>query len=142
MGCFLLALSSMTAAGKAKSVEKKMYLFGVAKNYTDSLTYITGIFPLEKVAVNKSTDGVANLEMYSGQLREFFNKQGKLGYICATFFSDKDKDIEKQYLKLKKRMLKAKGMILRVISDTDFKYEYIDPKTIYRNEVNEEEEEK
>jgi hypothetical protein len=133
--CLLIALPSLNAANENNGLQKKIYFFGIAKSYADSVTFLTGIVPMDNVNINKNTKGVDNLEMYTEQLNNYFKQQGLSGYICATFFSEKSKDIEKQYLKLKKKISKQKGMTLKVLNDSDFKYNFVDSKKIYHNEI-------
>lgn len=136
--CLLIGAGTIWAAKKKKTaneaMEKTMYLFGVAKNYGDSISVMTAIFPMERVALmpNKA---VANLEMYTEQLSLFFKLQGQYGYICATYYADSYKDAEKKYLKVRKRFRKETNLTLQTLSNDDFKYEYVDSKQIYRNDV-------
>lgn len=122
-------------ADKETTKSKKMYFFGIAKNYTDSTACLTDICPIENVAIDKQTNGVANLELYTEQYSNFLKQKGKDGYICATFFSDKYKEIEKIFLKQRKKLERSKGLKLDVISGSDFKFEFVDSKLIYRNSV-------
>ena len=130
-----LALCSLPAYGDTEMKTKKMYFFGIARNYTDSIACLTDINAIDSVALDNHTHGVANIEIYTDQYIAFLKQQGKEGYICATFYSDKYKDIEKIFLKQRKRLERSKGLKIDTTTSTGFKYNYVDPKQIYRNYV-------
>ena len=134
--CLLISLVTFASKTVDKSVIKeKMYFFGVARNYTDSIACLTDIIPIDTVSVSKKTNEVVNIEMYTSQLEYFFKLQGLSGYICATFTAPTEKAIEKLYLKLKKRIDKDKGATLKMVTNSQFKYEYVNPNRVYRNEL-------
>jgi len=132
--CLYMVLPNLMAADKNNGEQKTVCFFGIAKNYADSVTFMTGIITIDHVNIDKNTKGVANLDMYTEQLNNYFKHQGLSGYICATFYSEDNKNIEKQYLKLKRKISKERGMTLKMVSDSDFKYSYVNSKQIYRNE--------
>lgn len=127
-------LSIVQAEEDKKYDVKTMYLYGMAKSYQDSLVYMTEIMLLENVALDKSTGGVANVELYSEQLKNYLAQLGKTGYICSLFYEKSQKKIEKSYMKLKKRVMKDKSAKFAPLG---FRYEYIDPKSVYRNIIKE-----
>ncbi len=134
----LMAGIQIAQADQEATKSKKIYFFGIAKNYTDSTACLTDICPIDNVAIDKQTNGVVNLELYTEQYSNFLKQKGKDGYICATFFSDKYKEIEKQFLKQRKKLERSKGMKLDVIAGSDFKFQFVDSKLIYRNSVDQE----
>lgn len=127
--------TSTIQAKKEKNLDAKtMYFVGTAKSYQDSIVYMTDIMLLENVAIDKATGGVANIEMYSDQLKKYLAQMGKTGYICSIFYEKSQKKIEKTYMKLKKRVMKDKSAQFAPLS---FRYEYVDPSSIYRNSIEE-----
>lgn len=132
--CLYLILPNLMAAGEKEGEQKTVYLFGIAKNYADSVTCLTGVMKMDHVNIDKNTKGVANLDMYTDQLNNYFKHQNLFGYICATFYSENSKNIEKQYLKLKKKISKESGTTLKMLTESDFKYNYVNSKQIYHNE--------
>lgn len=138
---FFALLPTVTMRSDNAPVEKKIYLFAVAFNYQDSITYITDIQPMDNVMMNPKTKSVANFEMYTDQLGTFLKIQGKYGYICSAFYAEKYKDIEKTYLKVKKRFNKEKFTRLQNLTSNDFQFKFVNSKNIYQNELKDEEEE-
>ncbi len=133
--CIIAGIQTVMAGNEIETKSKKMYFFGVARNYADSTACLTDITPIDNVAIDKQTNGVANLELYTEQYSNFLKQKGKTGYICATFYSDKYKDIEKIFLKQRKRLERNKGLKLDVVTNADFKFKFVDSKQIYRNSV-------
>ncbi len=133
--CIIAGFQTVMAGNKIETKSKKMYFFGVARNYADSTACLTDITPIDGVAIDKHTDGVANIELYTEQYSNFLKQRGKFGYICATFYSDKYKDIEKIFLKQRKRLERNKGLKLDFVTNEDFKFNFVDSKQIYRNSV-------
>ncbi len=129
---------SILQAKKKNDLETKtMYFYGMAKSYSDSLVYMTEIMMLENVAIDKETGGVLNIEMYSEQLKNYLAQMGKKGYICSLFYEKKAKKIEKSYMKLKKRIQNNGGAKFAPLA---FRYEYVDPGSVYRNSIEEKKE--
>lgn len=112
---------------------KKVYFLGVAKNYQDSVTVFTDIMTVDHIAIDPKSGDVANQEQYTSQLANYFLKNGRQGYICATFMTYDAKSMEKLYLRLKKRVAKESMTHLEELAIGSFTYKAVDPSTIYRN---------
>lgn len=132
--CMFAVLVNVSAEEEKKMETRTIYFFGVAKNYSDSLTYMTDIMAIPNVAMDKETGAIANMEFYSEQLNNYLKASGKSGYVCALFTEKSQKKIEKKYMKMKKHFKKD---ISTRVESMAFKYEYVDPSTIYRNVVDE-----
>ena len=115
------------------TVLKDMYLFGVARNYHDSITYFTNITPISKVVCDKETGFIDGLNLYTAQLENHLLKNGRFGYLCATFYAKNMKNAEKIYVKLKKKIDKKR--FTRVEPLGDFVYQFVSPENIYRNVI-------
>ena len=93
-----------TNGNERETTLKDMYLFGVARNYRDSITYMTNIAPIHKIVCDKATGFIDGLNLYTDQLESFLLKEGHSGYICATYYAKSMKKAEKLYIKLRKKI--------------------------------------
>ena len=112
---------------------KKVFFLGMAQNYQDSIAVLTDIIAVDNVATDPKSGDIANKEMYTSQLADYFLKAGHQGYICATFTASNAKSIEKLYLRLKTRIKKSSMMRLEELTSGNFTYVAVDPFEIYRN---------
>lgn len=117
----------------ADNKTRKIYFVGTARNFQDSITYITDIASIDNVAIDPHTGSVANLEVYTEQLNLYLLRGGHQGYVCTTFYAKDLKGIEKLYLKLKRRFTKDKSTRIQPIAINEFRFQYVDPQSIYKN---------
>ena len=100
MAVALLAFMALPA--NAKMVDK-VYVFGLAASFNDSLVYITDIFEVDSAYVEDNrTHFLLNRGDYSYQLRNYFRQKGMGDRTCITYWALDSKSIEKQYAKVKK----------------------------------------
>ena len=123
-----------TNGNERETTLKDMYLFGVARNYRDSITYMTNIAPIHKIVCDKATGFIDGLNLYTDQLESFLLKEGHSGYICATYYVKSMKKAEKLYIKLRKKINKAKFTHVEPLGN--FMYQFVSPENIYRNIIN------
>ena len=121
----LLALSYSAAQAK-NVVEKKAYMFGFSASFNDSIVYFTDIQEVDSVWFMQKRKLLAGRANYSSQLREYC--AGKLDMpkrTCVVICSEKRKDVEKKYEKMKRMYTQnKKGAIydVRFITSSDFKF--------------------
>lgn len=114
-------------------VYRNVYMYGIAQNVTDSITYLTEIYPVEGVEFDKHSGFFNGLDLYSDQLRDYLLAKGKEGYICTTFYALKRKDAEKGFIKIKKHI--DRNDATRYQPLPEFSYHHIDMSHIYRGYV-------
>ena len=107
----------------------KIYMFGFAASFNDSIVYLTDIQTVNAYLVNNRTKFLANREDYSYQLRNYLQSNGLEAYpTCITMFAENEKDATKKYLKLKERYEKSKKKYsIKSLKDSQFKYTPVEP---------------
>jgi hypothetical protein len=116
--------------GNAKGYRPaKIYMFGFASSFNDSIVYLTDIQTVNAYLVNNRTKFLANREDYSYQLRNYLQSNGLEAYpTCITMFAENEKDATKKYLKLKERYEKSKKKYsIKSLKDSQFKYTPVEP---------------
>lgn len=116
--------------GNAKGYRPaKIYMFGFAASFNDSIVYLTDIQTVNAYLVNNRTKFLANREDYSYQLRNYLQSNGLEAYpTCITMFAENEKDATKKYLKLKERYEKSKKKYsIKSLKDSQFKYTPVEP---------------
>ena len=113
--------------------QKDIYMFGVAYNYMDSITYVTNVDHIANAFFDNNTGYIDGIDLYTNQLETHLLQQGHAGYICTTFYAAKRKKAEKEFLKIKKKLYKKK--YTQVLPLGDFSYQFISTENIYRNYV-------
>ncbi|MGN1236505.1 MAG: hypothetical protein ACI4TS_03580 [Bacteroidaceae bacterium] len=110
----------------------RSFLFGVAINYSDSVTLTTNICEVDSISYYKQTKTPVGLGLYTESLNNYLIAQGKNGYLCSTFIFNTKKQAEKKLLSIRNRVTSKKQTALRAIGD--FKYVYINTDNIFTNE--------
>ncbi len=125
--CLLGALQLTAFAApkeKKEKVEepKRVYMFGVSTDFNDSIIYVTDVQHLDSVFINP--DGsIQDYTSYSLQLKVYL--EGALGesnQTCAVIYSDKKKQLEKRYIKARKRYRADKGRMVIPIGTNLFQF--------------------
>ncbi len=131
---FLSLLSWMQACpvsakdGDSHKVDK-IYMFGFAASFTDSLVYFTEIQTVRGAYITNKKDFLVNREEYSNQLRNYLRTKGNQHPTCVTIYGTNLKAVAKEYVKLKEKYTKkAKGnFILKDIESNSFQYKPVEP---------------
>ena len=116
--------------GNAKGYRPaKIYMFGFAASFNDSIVYLTDIQTVNAYLVNNRTKFLSNREDYSYQLRNYLQSNGLEAYpTCITMFAENEKDATKKYLKLKERYEKSKKKYsIKSLKDSQFQYTPVEP---------------
>ena len=114
-----------TKASAKSVVTPKAYMFGFSANFTDSVIYITDIQTVDSVWYDHKSKFLMGRSSYSNQLREYFNKTLNQPHrTCIVIFALTRKDIEKKYLKLKKRYTEkyAGHYNIKYLNENEFRF--------------------
>ena len=134
----LAAICLQAGAQKEQTYEMKdVFFIGIATSYIDSIVYLTDIQPLADIAMDTDTKQPLNIEMYTQQLNQYFKDIQANTFVCTTYAREKRKDIEKLYLKLRKKYGKKDGFEIRELAPGTWTYEAVDPTTVYRHIIDE-----
>ena len=83
----LLVIMSANVSAKGM-VEPKMYMFGFAASFNDSIVHFTEIQTVDSVWVDQRTKLMLGRENYSNQLRDFMtDKQQMPNRTCVVFYN-------------------------------------------------------
>lgn len=121
-----------TDRSESIKVMDRLYLFGVAKSYADSVTIITDISEVVGLKSLKEDNSIIGLNLYTKSLKDYLLTQGKKGYLCSTFVCESRKEAEKRILSIRAKVNKS-GQT-RLESAGDFQYKLIDVDHIFTNE--------
>lgn len=126
--CMLTFFTSATLKKGDKKKDKvenvKIYAFGFAASFVDTLAFYTEIQPLEgaKLVEKRFLD---QRYMYSYQLKDYLDNHNKPNYVCMVFFSENKKKLYKNFDKIMAKYVKS-GIALREISANEFKFEKLE----------------
>lgn len=126
----LLTLVLSLHISAQKSTMQKIYAYGFSASFTDSVAYFTEIQEIDSAWIETKTKFLENRDSYSYQLKEYFAQQGDKNRTCMIFFALEKKDIEKKYLKMKKKYIKEGNFDIRYLSKTDFVFHAVEPNEI------------
>ncbi len=117
--------SAGTASGQKQ--DTPIYAFGYCTCIGDSVAYVSAIQVLPGAVLNKKTDFLENINLYSNEMERSMRSRYGKHFTAAVFFSDKKEKIEKKYVKLRKRIInnKKKGLRLVEMPATDFQFTQI-----------------
>lgn len=87
-----------------------VYMFGVAMNFADSTIYMTAVGRVDSVAHDASQGVMMNRYAYSEQLNQYLYAQAdKRHETCAVLTASSRAKAEKQYLKIRRRIVRDHG---------------------------------
>lgn len=114
------------ASAKIRCVPK-IYAFGVAASFNDSIVYFTDIQEIDSAWINDKNEFLISRDNYSYQLKNYLASIGQEHRTCIISFALKRKDIEKKYQKMKGKYIKARNMEIKNITKDDFHFTAIKP---------------
>ena len=123
--CLVMGIG--TASAKKQQVDK-MYMFGMAAAFTDTIVHFTNIQIVDSAWIDSKTNFLQDRDVYSNQLRTFLrDKQQAPNRTCIVFYSTKREKLEKKYQKMRRLYGKDKRGVehfdIRYIMDSDFKFQ-------------------
>ena len=134
LSTFLLTMALCLSAAKPSG---RVWVFGVATVLNDSVVYMTDIQQLDSASIYGKGKFLYSRNNYSYQLRDHLEKAGIANAMCVTTFATSQKDIEKKYLALRKRLSKKPHqkasnrrepeITIKYIEKNDFRYQCIKP---------------
>ena len=123
---FVMMMAFATSTAIAKPVvTPKGYMFGFIANFSDSVVYFTDIQTVDSVWYDTKSKFLLGRSSYANQLREYFaNKLNQPHRTCIVIFALTRKDIEKKYLKLKKRYTEkyAGHYNIKYLNENEFRF--------------------
>ncbi len=133
-----LALASTDVQAKGKMVPK-IYMFGFAASFADSVVYITDVQPVENAWIDTKTGFLLGRDSYSLQLKNHMaNAMAEPNRTCIVMFNKKKSKADKLLLKMKKQYAQDKGRAkydVRYINSADFNFKGVDMSFVNEDEA-------
>ncbi len=125
----IAAMLATTAAAKKQPVPK-VYIFGMAATFNDTIVHFTPIQEVDSAWMDTKTDFLLGREVYSYQLRDYLAAQQMPHRTCIVVADTDRKKLEKKYLKMKKLYTQPKPEAqhydVRYLTDIDFHFKAYD----------------
>ena len=123
-----MALCMQNVAAQKYQKVPRLYVFGIAASFNDSVVYITDIQQVDSAWMATKTKFLLGRNNYSNQLKEFMtSKKKEENRTCITYYAYERKNIEKKYLKTKNKYTKKGDFDVRYITSEDFRYQPVEP---------------
>jgi hypothetical protein len=116
---------SVTSLAKSKCVPK-VYAFGFAASFNDSTVYFTDIQELDSVYMESKTNFIEGRNNYSYQLRDYLAAHGNEHRTCIFMYNIKRSELEKRFVKMKKKYRQKARFDIKYITLSDFSFKRID----------------
>lgn len=126
----LVATASLTESAMAKHVMvPKMYAFGFAASFNDTIVHLTDIIELDSAWIDKKTKFLLGIGVYSTQFRNYLADQKNMpGRTTVVIYDRKRSKIEKRYLKMKRLYGGSKNKRqydIRTLSPNEFRFQSV-----------------
>jgi len=123
----LAAAMPATAKSKKKNLPQRVYMFGFAASFNDTIVHFTEIQTLDSVWLSNRKTFLLGRDNYSYQLRDYLAQQKMPYRTCVIFFDRKLNRLQKKFLKVKNKYAVGKKGIptnndIRLISHDDFQF--------------------
>lgn len=112
-----------------KTVVPKMYMFGFAASFTDTIVHFSEVQQVDNVWIESKNGFLLERENYSLQLRNYLAEKYKMPHrTCIVMFNQDRNKLEKSYLKLKQQYSRSRGnhFDIRQLPLSEFKFSTID----------------
>lgn len=124
---FILAIASLFPTFVRSNInqkKQKIYIFGVATCFKDSTIYLTNINALDSATIMPTTKVLLNNNLYNNELKTFIIKEKNYSvYPIITLFYELEKNkLEKEFIKVRKKILHKKDFKLKTISNEKFNF--------------------
>ncbi len=125
-------------------VVPKMYMFGFAASFNDTIVHFTDVVEVDSVWIESKNNFLLGRNMYSHQFKEYLNTTLNMPMrTCVTVYARNRAKAEKKLLKMKKLYTKSKDgqshFDVRHIDAGTFHYKTIDISQFDSNEEESEE---
>ena len=109
----LMLLMAMTMLCGSVSARKqpvpKLYMFGVAASFTDTIVHFTSIQQIDSAWIDTKSKFLQDRQAYSYQLRDYLSQREQMNHrTCMVFYAMKKEKLEKKYQKMIRLYTKAK----------------------------------
>ena len=124
-----------------RTVVPKMYMFGFAASFNDTIVHFTNIMEVDSVWIETKNNFLLGRNYYSHQFRSYLEKNMQMpDRTCITMYAKTRAKAEKKYLKLRRKYPQSKDgkahFDVRYLDDGAFNF-----KTVNIREYEESEEE-
>lgn len=131
LATLIMAVLPLSQASAKRVSISKVYAFGLAASFNDSIVYFTDIQTLENAWVDSKTHFLQSRDTYSYQLREHLGQKLQMPRrTCIVFYNEKLQKLLKKYDKIKRLYTTPKPgrqkFDVRSITSDDFRFEVID----------------
>lgn len=104
-------------------VVSRVYVFGFAASFTDSIACQTEIQQLDSAWIEPSHEFLIDRSLYGLQLQNHMSSvEGCRNAICSIFFNKNPRKLQRTWKKVKKRYEKAEGLRFSVIPAQRFSF--------------------
>ncbi len=139
----LLAVGGAEAK-RSSSQTEKIYIFGMAAAFTDTIVHFTPIEEVDSAWIDKK-QFLMGREQYSYQLRDYLAKQLLMTQrTCLVVFDKNRKKLEKKYARMLKLYTtppkQGRSYDVRHIEQQDFRFHSVDMSAVVEQQRKEEEE--
>lgn len=118
-----LLVCGLGLSASAKSKLSKVYVFGFAASFTDSLVYLTDIQQLDSAYVDAKTGFLQERSLYGTQLQYFVEKTYQQpNTTCVVFYNVSRKKLESEYLDIRKKYGQDPNLILKTLGGDGFRF--------------------
>ncbi len=125
--CAVMLLISVTAMSAKNKCVPKLYAFGIASSFNDSIVYVTEVQEIDSAWINEKNKFLIGRDNYSYQLKQYFENKGMPHRTCCICFNLKKKDIDKKYKKIIAHYQKKGLFKIKEIKQGEFHFLPIKP---------------
>ena len=122
----IAALLPVKTAAKSTNAPQRVYMFGFAASFNDTIVHFTEIQAVDSVMLETKNHFLMVRNQYSYQLSNYLTQQQMPYRTCVVFYDRKLKKLQKKFLKMKKLYAPSKNLKsyneVRTITSDEFKF--------------------
>lgn len=135
IAALMVAATAPATAKSKKNAPQRVYIFGFAASFNDTIVHFTEIQTVDSAWLSKQNTFLLGRDNYSNQLRDYLTEQKMPHRTCIVLFDRKIGRLQKKFLKMKKLYSTGKkggatNNDIRTIAKSDFTFRAINMSVI------------
>ena len=122
----MLFIAMLGGKATAKGIVTKVYMFGFAASFTDSIVHFTNIQAVDSAWTDQKTKFLLGRDNYSYQLKSYLTEKLSMPHrTCIVVFNTDRAKLEKEYVKMKRLYTEKKALgkyDVKYLEESSFKF--------------------
>ena len=127
MGILMVVAALLPATAFGINKLTPVYMFGFSFSFNDSTVYFSEIQKIDSTWIDSRTHFLYGRDEFASQLSSFLKSNENPNPTTTVIFANDRKNIEKKYVKLKKRYTTKENYTIKYVDINTFSFQHVVP---------------